>query len=103
MEESGNPELQEIPYLRFIIQLKAVIHARTFASVIMHAVERITQIQIRAIFQSGIVNIVVVRHHIHAIEHLIENTYVPFSDFLIEFHSIWNTNTPSYSLSLCIA
>ena len=55
----------------------------------MNSIERISIIEVRSVFQTGIVIIVIVRHHVDTIENPVMDTDIPVPDFLIKLNTAW--------------
>ena len=88
MEKRTDLDDKEAVPVCFPEELQTVVHSRAALSVIVDTVERVSQVQSAAIFDTGGVAVIVVRHHVHSIEQAVAHPYSPMTYLDIELPSI---------------
>ena len=88
MEEGAHLDVKEVAYIWVPEEFEAVVHSEALRAVVMHPVERFSELEAGAIFISAGVGAVVIRHHVAAVEDAVAQADVPFAEFEIEFGAV---------------
>ena len=89
MEAGSYPYLQIRTDLRLIKEFQPIVSPDSRAPVIVHPVERISEIKSVTIFITSGIRTVIIRHHISSTEKTVADAEIPFLDLQIQLTATW--------------